>query len=558
MKHISHKALILISILLLGVLAIITVGRSFILDSIRNRLETQLHKLRDAGYIVEYDSITIDWKRNTVEVFRLSVKNDIDSAICQKTDFIKARYIRAEGFHVLPLILKNHLSFGSIVLDSPHVVINERFLRPDSIKRKRKEFTIMVDNLKLPYLNFEVYDTRTCKIGSKYNAHAAVEDFKLAFYEDRPVFIDVTSLSADSIHIEIPEHFYTLTVKEISLKPSMGIFDLDTLRIFPHFDKVAFGRQRGFEVDRFEGLIPYINLYGLQIAREDSLTISAEKLTTQLFLKVFRDKRLPFRRKFKPLPMQALNQLPVGVNIGSVILNKSYVEYEEFPDGADSAGSVYFNNLFATIKKVNNTNRKDKGQTEMIAKADFMGEGVVKVHASFPWDTRKTQKISGTMAGLHMKKLNRMIEPAIQVSAESGYLNYVSFNFDCSNTHSKGEMEINYNNLKLITYKNEERIEKIFKRKRKKNDEGEDDEKVRKAAFKTFIVNTFIIRKNMDKEVPEEKRTGQINFERDQSKSVFNFWWKSLLSGVKAAYNLEKIQDSKITKLLRKKDKGEP
>jgi hypothetical protein len=558
--RIVSKGILILVFCIVGIVIIaLTIGRTFVLNQLSNRLEEQIHRLRDAGYIVNYDSITVDWKKNSVEIFRLSVKNDLDTALCQKADFLSAKYIRAEGFSILPLILKRHLSFGTVVLDSPCMVINEKFIRKDSVTRKKKEFTIIVDHIRLPSVHFLVYDSKTCRTGSKVQANARIEDFELAFYEDRPTFVNIQSFSADSVGVVVPGEFYTINVREVTFNPALGIFDLDTLRIIPHHGKIKFGRQKGFETDRIEGLIPYVNFYGLKVGREDSLTVSAQKMTTQIFLSIFRDKRLPFKRKYKPLPIHALNTLPIGIKIDSLVLNESIVEYEEFPeDGADSSGAVFFDKMFATITNINNTNVGHEGKTELNAKADFMGQAVAKVHGSFPWNPAAKQRVWGTVEGLDMKKINRMLEPAIQVTAESGYLNRLNFQFTCTDEHSTGSIELDYKNLRLITYKNEKRIDRILKRKKRKGDTDQDEDKIRKASLKTFVLNTFIIRKNMDKDVPEEKRSGKIDFERDQAKSVFNFWWKSVLSGVKSAYNIEKIQDSKLTKLLKKKDKGAP
>ena len=56
----------------------------------------------------------------------------------------------------------------------------------------------------------------------------------------------------------------------------------------------------------------------------------------------------------------------------------------------------------------------------------------------------------------------------------------------------------------------------------------------------------------MDERVDESKRTGAIGFERDEYRSIFNYWVKSLLSGIKAAYNLDKLEARKTERELRK------
>jgi hypothetical protein len=69
--------------------------------------------------------------------------------------------------------------------------------------------------------------------------------------------------------------------------------------------------------------------------------------------------------------------------------------------------------------------------------------------------------------------------------------------------------------------------------------------------FKTFLINT-IIKNDKDKDVPIGKRTGKIEFERDRKRQIFNYWWKSLLSGIKASV-LNSEKSSGKSKDARKK-----
>jgi len=534
-------------------------GRSILAWHIKNKIEQQVYKLRDAGYVVSYDSITVDWKTNSIHVYRFSVKNAIDSTLCRQENVISANFIAGHGLNLRSLLVKRHLSFDKLVLDSPRIAINEKTFIKDSTKRRTRDFVIFVKTIVLPSLQVDYFDSRSCKAGSGYIETASIRDFKLAFYTDQPLFLDVRSFEADSITIRIPHEFYTITIRAIAFKPSLGTFDLDSMKIMPQYDKVAFGRKKGFEIDRIEGTIPYINLSGLKISRGDSLTVSATTFTTQMFLRVFRDKRLPFKRKYKNLPIQALNNLPVGVSIKTLLVNKSYIAYEEHVDDADSSGSVYFDNLYATIRNINNTDYTRRGKTILVAHADFMGQGDVRVRAICPWNTNIRQRVRGTVRNLDMKKLNQMLEPIVQLRVESGHLKQLSFDFTSGPVHSRGKVELDYSGLKLLSFKDQDRVEKILKRKNRRSaNQDPDDPKLRKAALKTFLINTFIIRKKIDDHHVDDKRTGAINFERDQARSVFNYWWKSVFTGVKSAYNIEKVQDSKLTKLLKKKHKGEP
>jgi hypothetical protein len=47
----------------------------------------------------------------------------------------------------------------------------------------------------------------------------------------------------------------------------------------------------------------------------------------------------------------------------------------------------------------------------------------------------------------------------------------------------------------------------------------------------------------VDEKDPIDKRTGEIEFVRDIHRSIFNYWWKSLLSGLRSAFDLERFNE---------------
>jgi hypothetical protein len=553
----KKKAFTLLTIVIVILAAALLIGRYYVLGKIKTKIEDQLHALRDSGYIVKYDSITVDPQKNTVSVYKLTIRRDLDTTLCTSTDFFSAYFIKAEGFKILPLLLKRRLSFKSIHIDSPKIVLYKNFFaeREEPAKKDRKEFSISVENIKLPHVNFTYHDSSSCVPSIIFKSNAGVRDFILSFYKDRPAYYNITAVSTDSMDVSLPKSFYTFTVRQATLNLDLGIFDLDTLKIIPHLGKIAFGRKKGKQTDRFEGVLPYINLAGLSILKEDTVAFVAQKMTAQLYLKVFRDKRLPFKNPVKRLPIETLNTLGIGIKIDSFRLNKSYIEYEEFAEDADSAGFVFFDDVYASLKGINNTEHDKKGFTEMIAAASFMGQGELKVNAMFPWRTNAKSKVKGTLKDMDFSKLNTILEPQAKVRAESGHLDNLSFNFFYNDDKSSGNLEMNYKDLKLVTFKSDEQIEKVVQRKnkRKKGDEEPDTDKpVQKAQLKTFVLNAFILKRNTDSNA-EETRNGTINFVRDKHRSVFNYWAKSMFSGIKSAYKLDKLEDSGIKKLLAKK-----
>jgi hypothetical protein len=267
----------------------------------------------------------------------------------------------------------------------------------------------------------------------------------------------------------------------------------------------------------------------------DSTNVKAGGAEIQIYLKIFRDKRLRFVKKAKLLPMAQLAEFPFGLFIDSLKIIKSYVEYEEYPEGGTETGLVYFDNLYATLSNINN--RNPVKNMLLSAQSNLLGQGEINVFVTFPADKNKRSTIAGTIKNFSIPKINSMLTPATNIKVESGQMKELSFNFRFNAVRSDGELELNYENLKLVTFKEDP-------------DKGD---ALEKDNLKTFIMNTFIFRKNMDEDVPEEKRTGTVAFVRDDSRSVFNFWVKSVVSGIKSAYNLDKAE----AKMIEKKGKKE-
>jgi hypothetical protein len=58
------------------------------------------------------------------------------------------------------------------------------------------------------------------------------------------------------------------------------------------------------------------------------------------------------------------------------------------------------------------------------------------------------------------------------------------------------------------------------------------------AWLKSFALKTFIIPKNKDKTVPEAKRTGKIEYQRDPTHTLSYFLLHALLTGIKSSFSL--------------------
>lgn len=554
MKTRTIRILAAILIIILGATALMIV-RSHLLNSLKSGLQQKIEALNQTDFNIKYDSIHIDWRKNLIVIDALVIEKDAYDTTCLYPEFVSAGQVRIEGFSLLTFLLKKTLSFETVNISSPHIVLRQQSkLLLDSTSQKQNEFSMHIDKLQITSAHLEYTDSASCKLISEFKTNIRTTDLQLDFAARKPLLVSMGVLSLDSTKLNLPNAFYTFLIKETNVNFATGTLNVDTLRIIPHYPKLTFGRKKGHETDRVEGVVPFVKLTGLKLQYIDTLIFEAGNTDIQMYLKIFRDKRLADHDVFKPLPIQQLQKLPFGLSLDTLRLIKSYVEYEEFAEDTDHAITVYFDDLAASIYNVNNDSKREDGETIVKARAKFMGEGELQLTTALPWKKGQNYHMKGSLKNFKFAKMNPVLEPIANMQVESGILEDLSFQFNYDLDNSKGEVELNYHDLKLVSFKDDEKLKKAEERnKRRKN--SRDPEDLRKDNLKTFIINAFIIRKNMDKNVPEDKRTGTVSFNRNPARSVFNYWWKSLFSGIKSAYNLDKFQPKDPKSNERKEEK---
>lgn len=547
----KRRGVLLGLFIILVSVATLIVLRSYIFHRIKTTLHEKFQALNKSGYQVHYDSIDIDWKRNIIKITNLNIKKNAYDTTCVYPEFISVSEVTAKGANLTNLIFRRRLGFQSLQLISPHFVFrkNSQFF-PDSVKRGKKPFTITAESINLHAARVDYLDSASCKSFTEFTSNIQVSAMTINLHPDKGPHVSMDMIKFDSTQVVLPQAFYTLVAKETKIDFTNGLVDLDTLQIIPHYDKLTFGRKKGHEADRIEGTIPFINLSGFSLLYQDTVAVKASSANIQMFIKVFRDKRLALKGSFKPLPVQFLRQLPFGLRIDSLEITKSFVEYEEIAEKADTPGKVFFDDLHAVIRHINNDNKLNDGKTIMHATATVMGQGNLRVRSEFPWASTKKCMIEGSLEEMPIPKVNSMLESVANMKAESGKLESLTFKFAYNSIRSDGTLELNYNNLKLISYKDDDKLKKKEDRKHKGKRKKEPE---KKNFLKTFILNAFVVKKNMDEKMPEGKRTGTILFYRDINRSVFNYWWKSLLSGLRDAFNLDKYNKKENKKNIKKR-----
>jgi hypothetical protein len=96
----------------------------------------------------------------------------------------------------------------------------------------------------------------------------------------------------------LPNAYYNCNIKQVHLALADGLFSVDSILIVPELGKRAFMRKTGRQTDRISGLISSFAIEGFQVSGDTTLRFFANRVSTNFYLEIFRDKRYPFIKDF--------------------------------------------------------------------------------------------------------------------------------------------------------------------------------------------------------------------------------------------------------------------
>lgn len=504
------------------------VGRYVLYVKIRDTIEYELGSLKKQGIYISYENFELDFWEGKIEVHELNVRVRKDSVQNDSTSqglHAYLPYITIEGINLLPFLKDKTLSIRKIHSYETYLTYRIKstlFEHDKSGKRKIEVRNIAVGEINFPRIDFYLTSESAKDTVAHILSDVNMKDLFLAKQMDSLTW-QKGEVAISNFAMNHEEENYGYSIRRIRLGITDKSVEIDSIKVRPLVGKSAFMARAGKQCSYVDAFIPHLKIRSIDWYTFPTATLQIDHMSIQVITDMYRDKRLPFlQREDRPLPSHLLHRIPVQLKIDTISLKDSFVRYEEMPENGDSTGVVFFDQLNATIIHVHN-NRKMEVDTRMTARAKFMGQGDLDAYFTFPYDTLQPYRAAGTLKNFPLVSINKMLGSAAQAKIESGTMRDLKFEFAYTNLRSEGRLELQYENLKVLTLRENKDNEQSVSR------------------IKTLLLNTFIIKKNVNEDRKDDSRAGDIAFDRDTKKSVFNFWWKSILSGIKSAYKLDKL-----------------
>ncbi len=306
--------------------------------------------------------------------------------------------------------------------------------------------------------------------------------------------------------------FYQLGYDSVSVSSRDQELYMQNGKAEPLLSALEMAEETGYENDQFT--FNFDELFAEQIDFDlwfqERGFIAGGVRMLQPALHIHRDKSKP-REEWdeRPLPIRYLNEYPQNISVDSIMFRGGTVSYTEDFSDEGRKGSVSFCDTDLTIENLQNQHQEES--ISAVASTTFKGLTGLSLRGEFSLDDNFSHQIRGSMSELDLTRLNDSMSEWLFVRVGSGTLDQLDFYFSADDDRARGEMHFIYHDLE-IRFLDEETLEETRNRR-----------------LRSFFANLIRVR---SENTFDDPRTGTIDFERDKTRSIFNYWWKSVASGL--------------------------
>jgi hypothetical protein len=359
----------------------------------------------------------------------------------------------------------------------------------------------------------------------------------------------VRLFNADDIDIRLGG--YSFMDKKGMNKISFGEIGISTAKeevyitgfhLEPQYNAYDYPRKMGYQCDRTEVKIPKLTISRLKMRQLlfEGKVIAGLVAIDSILIDDYRDMRVPELKGVKPpMPHQAIRSLKTYLKIDSVIArNGKAIYYEQVQD---KPGMIFFDKMNVTVTGLTNDSvLLAAGQvTELRGITYLMGKGKLDATVRFFFgDLKNTFTYSAQIGPMDLREINAMLSYQIPGKIESGQLKKLIVPFVKANDdEASGKLIFYYNDLKvMVESKDKSTWSKI------------------KTGVINFAANDIIV--NNDNPTKKGKlKTGTIYFQRKKESSIFNFFWKSIFSGLKSTMGFNSDVQKSMIKAEKERQK---
>lgn len=507
------KPLIIVStILLLGVVSLFLFADRWAENILSD-------KIKEISFL-EFDSIELNLAKGKLSLFHAKVNLPSLTASANK--------VSADGINIFQLIAKDKVVIDNIDLNQLKInyFTNQKSTGASNKSELNTIPEVLVKNLIISESKAALFTSQDLKRLS-LNFSLTMENItNNDVVNPYQIVNKINALEANNLVYLSKNNLYKSGIKSLELLNNN--LQADSIYLTCNFEKYELGRHVRHEIDWYN---LHIDSVSFSMSTLERLIKHHETTSVKIYkpnLLVFRDKRLPFPKGKKgKLLKEILNESSFSAGIDSIEIINGKISYQEYVKSGDGPGEVVFDKLNATIENLYTYNKRHDKPPRLRANTALYNQSTLYADVIFPLDKAQSTVVKGHLMPMKLDEFNKMLKYVAFTELEEGYLDSLSFEFSYTDNSSRGQMRFGYHDLKIdFLHEDNTRSNGFFNE------------------LRGFVANTFVVNKN-NPESGGKFRIGEIKADRNPEKSMFNFWWESILSGFRSSTGV-KPPDEKI------------
>jgi|GEM_PF-1673065 len=322
-------------------------------------------------------------------------------------------------------------------------------------------------------------------------------------------------VNLDTISYTTGDGYYEINARDLNIAEEESLIELASLTLEPLKSDEEFYELLDYRTEYFQ-----IQLAGFRVEEfefdefRNAQDLVADVISIDtLDLQVKSDLRLPEDPEAEDplLPHSALDELPFRIAFNQLTVNHADIRYSEYASDGIRPGSVLFAETHVVVEDVDN---RSPGTVNIVTESYVMGEGLLNAEFSFPLGQEAfDMNIKGSLGNFDITLLNEIFIDLEGVVIEDGMIHGLVFEYNMTDSHSEGFIEIEYHDLSVDMVDKEDHSQNILK------------------VLEGFFADQIMLRASSSSSDSDSRR-GEIEEERDEEKGFFNYLWVSLRSGL--------------------------
>ena len=538
-----HPKKIRLALLIFAVLALVFLGLNTLLETVtdgylQNKLKLQQ---QDAPYQVQYADLNLNIYTQELQLAGLSIlpgrgaPGGRDTLPEKGLQGLHVGTARVRGINLSNFLWNKTLDIHSIDLDTLELILIRK--DPDEENTGDAPRGLLLDSLELPGIReillgdfhlgyfsshllepetgdtlsvFESADLRITGMGMEEQNRGRTHTFI--------PHLDEMELHMGRQQYEFGEGLYALQYDGLSYRHGEEVLRIEGLAVRPELEADAFAARHPYSYARYKANIREIRLKGVGLSRilgTGTLSVGRMEID-QLEAEIFRDKTKPDEPgKNTPLPSRSLEAMGFRMSLDTLQLKNSTLSYYERLPDTDKHVEVSFSGLNGEIRNIRSSQwaLDAEESLELELQTDLLGAIAVSLDLEMPYGRDALYFRGHTSGSSRLSELNPTVYPAMGMRFGGGRLDGITFNARGSSRSMRGELTMLYSDLEVELFKRDQSENKTL----------------------SWIANAVVQHSNPNRR--GRVLVAEIDAERDPSKGVMNYVWKSIQSGVVNTFN---------------------